>query len=1300
MKQVMLVIALLAVVCLLNAGISLVEKQGSSLIIEFDLGEYRFSEESGFTSIHTDQVAGASMQSGAPSLPHFEMKIGVPPNGSAEFQILSTSSEQIRLDHRVMPVPFINGTEGVSQYDFRIDEALYNPTRQDPIEKLGVQFFRDHPYVPFIINPFVYDGNLGMEVLTKMRIQISISGDMSAKSPPREDPMAKALLSQLLNADDAKFWIQQTRHEIKHAEFYRSPWWIKIETDKSGIFRINPSHLSSLPISEIDPRSFRIFSTFGKVLPNEAVYSGEDFAEIPIYVHGEDDAVFDSQDYIAFYGTDRSGYEINSALQTDSQKIYHNPYSANGVYWLTFAGSFDDPPMRIPTESPLADFNHEVTSHPEIIHIEEERHRRDLTGYTWYMSRLFGSSTLDYAFDINLPDLDSAEEQLLQMRLREEDTGGGNTHRISVFVNGEIVPNQFNSDYHQWSSTSIFNFSRPSSAFQSGNNRIVIRVLRGSSSSNLFLDYITVRYNRNLQKGNSQYLANAHIPTIGQGVKYNFTGNAENTFVFKISSLGSISRLQIETETDGFSFTSTGGASTRFAIAKPGEFYSPVSVRQMNPVDLTVLPEPIHSVIITPGDFLDKAQELADIYWQNWQYPTKVVLDTDIFAQFSGGHPDPGAIRQYLRYLYHNAPEPKIQAATLLGLGTIDWRNFSGVAAAKNKMMIYQNPSNSITSDDYIAMLTNDRHPEIAIGRYPVTNLTELNTMISNFREYTQNPTPGLWRNNLLFLADDTVNGPYTGEWIHSIDMQSLASMINPAVQNTKIFAEEYDYDEFLNKPAVRNDFFDNINDGRLLWYYIGHGSFDKLGMQNYFSASTDMIRFQNQGQMGLFITASCEVSWFDYWTFDSLSQRTVLMNGMGAIASVGATRKSFPGPNHSLMRLFVPNMINDRHPLGYSLTNAKTRFTSNPDNNAMYVILGDPNLEIVPPQRNSNMVLSVFNNAETTLRSDSKDDGIPTLHARQQAHLQGKYDQNGLRGEATFVAFDNMLPYQISHLNVNKRGPQLFRGKVSVEDSELQAGFIVPDNVSSGDTGLALAYFWDEQNKKDYIAYYSPISLSNEVLPGSPLNDSPPEISLYLSSMDFRPGDTVSTKPVLYATISDENGINVTGSSGHHIFLILNNALQPVSVTEYFQYDTDSFTSGSLTYPLPELSEGHHVLQLIAFDNYNLPQVAETHFIAKDTGPISLENLLPYPNPMSNTGHITFLISDNAEISLDIFTMSGRRIRRIETTAKQGFNQIPFDGRDDFGKKLANNTYFIRVRAKTQDGKSIEKRERLVIYK
>jgi flagellar hook assembly protein FlgD len=101
-----------------------------------------------------------------------------------------------------------------------------------------------------------------------------------------------------------------------------------------------------------------------------------------------------------------------------------------------------------------------------------------------------------------------------------------------------------------------------------------------------------------------------------------------------------------------------------------------------------------------------------------------------------------------------------------------------------------------------------------------------------------------------------------------------------------------------------------------------------------------------------------------------------------------------------------------------------------------------------------------------------------------------------------------------------------------------------------------------------------------------------------------------------------------------------------------------------------------------------------------RKSGAISLENLLVYPNPVQTNAHVTFIISQPAEITLDIFTMSGKRIRRITTQAVQGFNQIPFDGRDDFGARIANNTYFIRIKAKTSDGKSIEKLERLVIYK
>jgi flagellar hook assembly protein FlgD len=75
-------------------------------------------------------------------------------------------------------------------------------------------------------------------------------------------------------------------------------------------------------------------------------------------------------------------------------------------------------------------------------------------------------------------------------------------------------------------------------------------------------------------------------------------------------------------------------------------------------------------------------------------------------------------------------------------------------------------------------------------------------------------------------------------------------------------------------------------------------------------------------------------------------------------------------------------------------------------------------------------------------------------------------------------------------------------------------------------------------------------------------------------------------------------------------------------------------------------------------------------------------------------------MISEAADITLDIFTMSGRRIRRIEQSVPAGFNKIPYDGRDEMGAKLANNTYFVRLKAKNQNGKPVEKHERLVIYK
>ncbi|HNQ44033.1 MAG TPA: C25 family cysteine peptidase, partial [Candidatus Cloacimonadota bacterium] len=489
-----------------------------------------------------------------------------------------------------------------------------------------------------------------------------------------------------------------------------------------------------------------------------------------------------------------------------------------------------------------------------------------------------------------------------------------------------------------WLGTATYDFSATVNSFVSGNNTIRIRVLRGNYADNLFLDYYRVSYTRRFVKGNGQFIVNTSGSSITNR-RFAFSGSATGVEAYLITDNQAVRKLSVNPETQGFGLVIPGAQSSRIIVLGSSEYYTPAVLRHHVPVNLAENGTSYENIIIAPLEFLDKAQDLAQLYQQNWGLSSKVVSQDDVFAQFNGGHPDPLALRQYIRYAFYNYPAPKLKTVTLLGLGTIDWRNYSGSAAAKNRVMIYQHPSNltRTASDDYLGMINTNSYPEVAIGRYPVTSLAELNTMLNNFRSYTTNPTPGLWRNSMVFVADDLNNGNTTGEWDHTVDTEDASSALHPSLMIDKIFAVEYEYDEFQNKPRVREDTFTKINAGRLIWYYVGHGSFDNLGAENFFTGATDMGRFQNSGKLPLFIASSCKVSHLDYWPNDSLGQKTVLLNDLGAIASIGATRISYPYPNHQLMKRTLINIANLRNPVAYSLLNAKISYTEWNSNDETY---------------------------------------------------------------------------------------------------------------------------------------------------------------------------------------------------------------------------------------------------------------------------------------------------------------------------------------------------------------------------
>ncbi len=1280
-----LIIWLVLLAGTLSAGIRILSSTDQQLIVEFRMEPYTLVSESDMLRMDVSGMDFLSV-SGAPLLPYAEIKVGIPSGGSATARVLSSDAADVTLQKRLAPVPKVLLDSEVSRSVYEIDETLYGNRTGQVINPLPAAVFRGHAFVPIQIWPVQYDGQRQLKVHTQIIFAIDINGNTEYRAEPVNDDLGEILLDQLVNPSQARYWYSQNRETINHAPFAASDYWIRLETDRDGIYKITYSQLNAFPLSDVDPASFRLFTTGGSLLPFQIQTAGPEFKEIPIHVVDGEDGNFDAEDHILFYGTNRDGTAKNQGLSTNS--IHFNPYSGNAVYWLTFGGEFNGDPLRIQTLPEPATWDAESTTNPYQARLETETYRRDLIGFEWFMTRMFGMSTAEYEFTIDLPEVDATQTQLLSFMIQQEEASTDSWHTINVYVND--MPILFNQDTgsidFSWLGIGEYLFQRNVSSFVSGNNTIRIRVNR-TTTDNLYLNYITVDYTRLNVKSTGQVMIRQTAQNNSRTVRYSVQGSLNPDIeVYMVNGFSDVTKLTGSLQASVFTFKAGGPAGTVFILTRPSEYLSPLNIASIDPVDLVEDLSQLDNVIITADEYATQAQTLADIYYDRWQMRSKVVKLSDVFNQFNGGHPDPAAVRLFLRHLYFNLPSPRIKTATLIGLGTIDWRNFSGLANSRNKFIVYQR--GSIASDDYFAMMSSSLYPELAIGRYPVRSVNELDNMISNFQRYTANDTGGWWRNSMVMLGDDLFNGS-TGSYesIHTRQVESAGNLVHPSILVDKIFAWEYEYDEFQNKPGARDDMLAAINDGRLLWYYIGHGSYDKLGAEDYFNGATDMGRFSNPDKLPVFLAASCKVSHFDYWGFESLGQKVVLLNNLGAIASYSATRISAPYSNGPMMEFLLNNLANLRNPLGYSIMAAKISYTQSNDNDATYVLLGDPNLRVIPPVRDSLMTFSAM---------DRKDKA--TLYSRQTVAIDGSLRPFGGSGTADVRVYDASMPYYLDWLSlVSHRGPALFRGTATIEAGEYTASFIVPDDVTSADNGIVISYFWDNAGKQDYVNYSAPLAFSDQAVATE--NLAPPEISLFLGSMDFRPGDTVSTNTILLAKISDANGVNITGSSGHNILLVIDNSIQPIPVTQYFNYDQDSHTTGLLRYPLTGLSEGSHSIQLIAFDNFNLPSVASTDFIARKSGELSIERLLIYPNPMRDEGDITFILSEDSDLEISLFTVTGKKVRTIKTIGRQGFNTVRWDGRDENGNQLANNTYFVRVSAKSGTKKT-EARERLVIYK
>jgi hypothetical protein len=171
----------------------------------------------------------------------------------------------------------------------------------------------------------------------------------------------------------------------------------------------------------------------------------------------------------------------------------------------------------------------------------------------------------------------------------------------------------------------------------------------------------------------------------------------------------------------------------------------------------------------------------------------------------------------------------------------------------------------------------------------------------------------------------------------------------------------------------------------------------------------------------------------------------------------------------------------------------------------------------------------------------------------------------------------------------------------------------------------------------------------------------------------------SVSGDAVFEATLEDSSGINLLPYPGVQLALYIDG--NPVDVSEYFSYDPGSATAGRISYPLPELQPGDHILKLRASDNITNISWEEITFHLMDSSTPVIDQLFVYPTPASSVMSFNWIQSSDGPVSILIFSVSGRRIVSLgNLPGRSGYNQHNWNLLDSDGDMIASGTYIYVV--------------------
>ncbi len=1206
--------------------------------------------------------------------------------------------------------------------------------------RIGKPYLKDNLWRVKINVPLLYSNGNSWNLRKNFKVRINFNGNASGYS------VGKRALSLIENKNAASRFGTKQIHSGSRMALKSSMtgvgWLVRIEigstdltTPADGMYAVSFDDLEkriSDKIHGIRISALRLFSASPDTLP-ERISEEEIFPnaeEIPIIVKDKNsNGIFDRGDSIIFFGYGTAIWKKSNSQSGMDYYFSNSPYSFYQYFYLGEGGTG----KRLSSTPPK-------NSGAEVAWKKYVRSERDLilrdayfgddfvennTGKEWFWA--WGTKDRDVTvysneFQNSVRNLTGLQGNsvLIGVSFFPRRSTEGNQSFSSRPWKERMRGINFNFDFQDRKLQNIIDtifggtFVFEGTNANATDNSYKLEIL-GSGQNDRF-DGLSVAYNYDI--------------TQSTGDEWLFPGRASGAVKIPVPANMEIIKtenfipVEIIEAANGYAYdVISNGKDIKYFLHKKNNYKTPAIVEAIpnrNSVSEPLeIPVQTQYLILTSEVLQSSAVKLKQ-FRESGAAPiklnTSVVLVEDIYREH-GAQNSPVAIRDYLRYAKNRCPDLKY--VLLAGDGDYDYRKIRSNNTRNNLIPPYE--AEDLSTDDFFAILDpgeavrfGNYELALAIGRLPVSNASEFENYIQKAKDYEEISAMdnGIWRNTIIFNADDAMQGTRYDAIEHTKQMERTANHMDTlsqkqgfAINWRKISLLQYEKDGNNKKPDATRELLLRLNQGALFTFFYGHGMSVMWADEDLLNTGS-LNNISNMGRYTILGSFSCSVARFDDESATSLSEMFVTARSKGAIAAIGSLRESYANYAEVIAGNILGNSLTANTLLGEAILKAKqsvsSSYTTERYNNEKYVLLGEPVLSM-PRQ-------------EITLKLDSVPDTIQALQKLKitgSASVEtGKVRVQILEGEKIRNLTQKNCNDVRCSASIKISGSPIYSEELQIKNGKFSTELITPRKLSLGDTSAQIR-LWGYKPGTAGIgrsAMYG-ISLSGTSSYKDSIKDyTPPDVKIYPCmrlgvAAPYAENARVSLEipACLDVVIEDSTGIDYREEADEGISFEVSpivDSWHPWSFSEQtgkravarMNFGT-SYDPGEYVFKVSV----QDILGNIAFRSLGISLNQEIK--------VGLADVFNVPNPMKRNG-TTFYFKDlsgerQSNIRIKIFDQNGRLVKIINN-AISGVTR--WDGRDSRGRLLANGLYHYVVQSTVQpltDGggkKTFEKKQKLLI--